>query len=156
MSSRISFFVDLLPTRTLDREIHFQYSLNAARCQPTTVSGCTRINASRHRDQKRRNVIQRNRSPFENLGCGRRRAKTESCCRNARFSKSRSRRPRKERTNTPNISSRRHSMTALYHRKHHSVSPDGVLARNSSIAYTSMHLRHPAPVSGMWRACRKR
>jgi hypothetical protein len=132
MSSRISLLVDFLPTRTLDREIHFQYSLNPARCQRTSVSGCTRINALVHPDQRRRSEIQSNRSPFENLGCGRRRAKTASCCRNARFSKSRSRRARKEPTNTPNISLRRRSMAALHHRKHDRFIQDGVLTRDRS------------------------
>jgi hypothetical protein len=77
-------------------------------------------------------VTQRKRSPFENLGCGRRRAKTTSCCRKARFSKSRSQRVRKERTKTPDVTLRRRSMAALYHRKHNRVTPDGVLARDNS------------------------
>jgi len=68
---------------------------------------------------------------IRDLGCGRLRAKTASCCRRARFSKSRSLRARKERRRTPNMSLRRRSMTALYHRKHNRVSPDGVLARDS-------------------------
>ena len=118
--------------RTLGRETHFQYNLNPARCQPTSVSGCTRINVFRHPDQRRRSTIQRNRSPFENLGRGRRRAKTACCCRRARFSKSSSRQARKERTNTPNMSLRRWSMTAPYHRKNNEISPDGVLARNTA------------------------
>jgi serine/threonine protein kinase len=75
-------------------------------------------------------MIQRNRSQVENPGCGRRRAKTASCCRNARFSRRRSRRARNERTSTPNMTLRRRSMTALYHRKLNGVVPDGVLARH--------------------------
>ena len=111
--SRSSLLVDLLPMRTPLREIHFQYSLNPARCQRTTVSGWTRIRAFRHPDHRRRSITQSSRSPFENRCCGRRRASTQSCCRNARFSNSRSRRARKEQTNTRHRSLRRRSM-ALY------------------------------------------
>ena len=114
MSSRSPLLVDLLPTCTPLREIHFQYSLNPARCQRTTVSGWTRITAFRHPDHRRRSITQSNRSPFENRGCGRRRANTQSCCRNARFSNSRSRRARKEQTNTRNRSVGRVYRTGRY------------------------------------------
>jgi hypothetical protein len=129
MSSRISLLVAHLPTLTLGREIHFQYSVNPARCQRATVSGCTRINAFRHPDQMGRSVSREIGGYLQNLGCGRGRARTASCCRNAGFSKSRSRRARYERTNTRNISLRRHSIAALYHRKHNRVNADRVLAR---------------------------
>ena len=134
MSSRISLLVGLLPPHSLAREIHFQYSLNPARCQRTTVSGCTRINAFRQPDQMRRSMIQRNRSLFENLAGGRRRAKTASCWRNARFSKRRSRRDRRERTDVPNMSLRTDSMATLYHRKHNRIGRDSVLTRYRSRA----------------------
>ena len=39
ISSRSSLLVHLLPTRLPRRESQFQYSLNPARCQRTTVSG---------------------------------------------------------------------------------------------------------------------
>jgi hypothetical protein len=109
MNSRISLLVDPLPTRTLDREIHFRYRVNPVRSKRTTVSGCTRINAYRHPDQKRRSVIQRSRSPFENLGYGRRLAKTESCCTNARFSKSNRDEHETSKRTLPNMSLRRDS-----------------------------------------------
>ena len=46
---------------------------------------------------ERRNVSQNNRSEAAKRGCGRLCLKTSSCCRSARFSKSRSRRERKKR-----------------------------------------------------------
>src|ERR1019366_5216522 len=39
MSSRNSLLTNVLPTRTLRREIQAQYSLKPSRCQRTTVSG---------------------------------------------------------------------------------------------------------------------
>src|SRR5271154_1850016 len=52
MSSRSSTLTPFLPARIGWRESQVQYSLKPARCHRTTVSGWTRINVSRHRDQK--------------------------------------------------------------------------------------------------------
>src|SRR5260370_38212074 len=83
-------------TCAMPREPHFQYNLNPARCQPTTVSGWTRINACFHPGQSRHNITQNNLSEAATRGCGCRTFKTASCCRRARFSRSKSRRERKK------------------------------------------------------------
>jgi hypothetical protein len=54
-----------LPGQDLCRESHVQYALNPARCQRTTVSGWTRINACFHPDQNRFSTIQNNWSKVE-------------------------------------------------------------------------------------------
>ena len=89
ISSRNSLLTHFLPARVRCRESHFQYSLKPTRCQPTTVSGRTRISALCHRGQKRRSTTQRYRSALENRGRGRCRARTDSCCRKANFSRRR-------------------------------------------------------------------
>jgi len=58
MSSRSAFGVGFLPDRARAREIHFQYVLNPARCQRTTVSGCTMRRTRLHSGQNRRRMIQ--------------------------------------------------------------------------------------------------
>src|ERR1039458_1114332 len=110
MRSRNSIRTHLLPALVLCRESQLQYILNPARCQRTTVSGCTRISACCHLDQRRHNVAQNNLSVVEKRGRGRLSFKTASCCRKARFSKSKSRREQKDRTNNTNRSLSRRSM----------------------------------------------
>lgn len=84
MSSRNSPLTHLLPTATRCREIHFQYNLNPARCQRTTVSGCRSIRDCSQPGQSRlrrtRNIL----SGVLNLGCRRLSFGTASCCRRAR------------------------------------------------------------------------
>src|SRR5690349_20749773 len=77
------------------RERQRQYSRKPARCQPTTVAGCTIRRALAQRDQKRRSVVQKNLSSRFSCGRGRLRLKTVSCCRNARISRAVSLRLRK-------------------------------------------------------------
>ena len=84
-----------LPARVRCRESQAQYALNPARCQRTTVSGWTKINACCHPDQNRFSTTQNYRSKIANRGCGCLRFQTESCCRRARFSSSKLRRERK-------------------------------------------------------------
>src|ERR1035441_8150139 len=117
MSSRSSLLTHLLPTQVRCREIHFQYRLNPARCQRTTVSGCTTMSARCHLDQRRHKVVQNSLSEVEKRGRGRRSFKTASCCRRARFSKSRSRREQKDRAANMKKSLSRHSMKASLTRK---------------------------------------
>src|SRR5260370_2472384 len=97
MSSRNSLLTHLLPAGVRCRESHFQYNFNPARCQPTTVSGWARINGCLHPGQRRHNITRNNLSEAANRGCGCRTFKTASCCRRARFSRSKSRRERKKR-----------------------------------------------------------
>jgi hypothetical protein len=110
MSSRNSLLTHFLPTRIRCREIQVQYNLSPARCQRTTASGCTRINARRQPAQSRSSITQNNRSEAENRGCGCRRPKTETCCRRARFSSSKSRRERENRVKTTTRSLSRRSI----------------------------------------------
>src|ERR1035437_1351599 len=90
-----------------------QYSLNPARCQRTTVSGRTRIDACIHSGQSRRKITQNSLSEVETCGRGYRCFITSSCWRRAKFSSSRSRQERKIRIRriTKNLS--RHSMKSV-------------------------------------------
>lgn len=106
ISSSSSLLTRFLPPPERCREIHLQYSLKPFLCHRTTVSGWTTTKAFRHPAQRDRNRIQSNRSELVNWGRGLRRARTASCCRRARFSKSRSRRVRNERRNTATRASR--------------------------------------------------
>jgi transposase len=73
-----------------------QYRRNPARCQRTTVSGCTTISASVQRSQRQRSATQNRRSRRLMRGRGRRRLSTASCWRRARISKPRSWRERRK------------------------------------------------------------
>ena len=115
MRSRNSVLTHFLPVRIRCRESHVQYSLKPSRCQRTTVSGWTRINACFHLGQNRCNITQKHLSDAANRGRGVFRFKTESCCRRARFSKSRSRRERKNRAGKTARSLRRRSMLSVLH-----------------------------------------
>jgi hypothetical protein len=68
MSSRNSLLTHFLPTRVRCRESHVQYSLNPVRCQRTTVSGWTMINARFHPGQIRCKITQNNLSGAANRG----------------------------------------------------------------------------------------
>src|ERR1039458_4081253 len=57
MSSQNSLLTNVLPTRTLRREIQAQYSLKPSRCQRTTVSGWTRVNARFHPGHKLQPIL---------------------------------------------------------------------------------------------------
>lgn len=115
MSSRNSLLTHFLPTCALRREIQAQYSLKPARCQRTTVSGWTRINARFHPGQSRRNITQKNLSGAANCGRGCLCLRTPSWCRSARFSKSKSRRERKTRANRRGRRPRRRTIKPVLH-----------------------------------------
>jgi hypothetical protein len=93
--SRNSWLVGFLPTTACLREIHFQYCLNPARCQRTTVSGCTNTRASHHPDQNRRDRTKKIRSEAAIRGPEHLGEAAASCCRRAKFSRMRSRRERR-------------------------------------------------------------
>ena len=84
ISRRISSAILGRPPRGRERQP--QYNLKPARCQPTTVSGCTITKASAQPDQNRRRMVQKNRSRRFNCGRGHFRLRTASCCRSARIS----------------------------------------------------------------------
>ena len=79
MISRSAFDVGLLPDCRRLRDIHFQYTLNPARCQLTTVWGWTMSNARFHPVHHRRKVTQKSRSCEARRGRGCFAAKTASC-----------------------------------------------------------------------------
>ena len=114
MSSRSSAPIRLRPGLIRCRESQAQYALNPARCQRTTVSGWTRINACFHPNQNRLSTTQNSRSKIANRGCGCLCFKTASCCRSAGFSKSRSRRERKSWVTRIDRSLSKCSMRSVY------------------------------------------
>jgi hypothetical protein len=79
MSSRSSLLTHFLPAPVRCRESHFQYILNPARCQRTTVSGLTKINACFHPDQSCRIATQNNLFAGASCGTGRFFFKAVSC-----------------------------------------------------------------------------
>jgi hypothetical protein len=86
ISWRISELISGRPGRRhLDRTR--QNNRNPARCQDTTVSGCTMIKASLHPDHTRRSTIQNSRSRRCNRGRDCFRLKTASCWRRATASR---------------------------------------------------------------------
>lgn len=99
MRSRNSLLTHFLPAFVRCHEIHVQYNLKPPRCHRTTMLGCTRINARRQSTQSRLSITQNSLSDGMSCGCGCFCLKTESCCRRARFSKSRWRRERNNRVN---------------------------------------------------------
>lgn len=90
-----------LPTGLLTLEISLQYKRNPPLCQRTTVSGVTAMRDCSHPDQNRRTATQKSLSSRFSLGRGCRRFRTASCCRSARFSRTRFRRLRKRRMSAP-------------------------------------------------------
>src|SRR5437588_3074819 len=105
ISSRTSADSCFLPTCFLAFEIKLQYSRNPARCQRTTVSGLTSTRDCFQAPQKRRANTQKILStvPIRGLrGRGCLRFSTASCCRRARFSRSRLRCDCKQRVSRPN------------------------------------------------------
>jgi hypothetical protein len=121
ISSRRSLLVGFLPTTACLREIHFQYSSNPARCQRTTVSGCTITSAPFHPGQSWRNRTQKTRSEVARRGREHLWVAAASCCRKARFSKRKSRREHR----SPVMSIRKRfngrSMAPFSHRRHRSA-----------------------------------
>lgn len=115
MSSCNSLLTHFLPARFRCRESHVQNNLNPARCERPTVSGWMKINARFHPGQSRRNITQNNLSEARIRGCGCLRFKTASCCRRARFSKSRSWRERKNRIASAARSLSRRNMRSVLH-----------------------------------------
>src|SRR3954453_23682239 len=113
ISSRNSLLMHFLPEQTRRRESHVQYSLNPARCQRTTVSGWTMINARFHSGQSRRKITQNSLSEVETCGRGCRCFKPTSCWRRAQFSSSKSRREEKKRIKRTTTSLSRHSMKSV-------------------------------------------
>ena len=116
MSSRNSLLTHFLPAWALRREIPAQYSLKPARCQRTTVSGWTRTNARFHPGHTRRNITQKNLSGAAHRGRPYLCFRTPSCCRRARFSRSKSRRERKARANRKGSRPKRRTMRPVLHR----------------------------------------
>ncbi len=95
MNRNCSFvMLRFLPTTACLRDNHFQYGLNPARCQRMTVSGRTTTSAPLHPAQHRRSRTQKARSDLARRGRGCFCVNVASCCRNARFSRRRSRRER--------------------------------------------------------------
>ena len=68
-------------TRVRLRDSHRQHSMNPARCQPTTVCGCTIMSARLESDQNRRKASQRKLSEVSGMSFGCRAFRTPSCCR---------------------------------------------------------------------------
>jgi len=91
MSSRTSLLTRPLPAQMRCREIPFQYPLNPARCQRTTVAGRTITRASFEPDHNRLKTTQKSRSGNASLGYGCFVSKIARCCRRARISSSRDR-----------------------------------------------------------------
>jgi hypothetical protein len=115
MSSRSSMLTHFLPARVRCRESHSQYNLNPALCQPTTVSGWTKISACFHPGQKRRKSTQNNLYETATRGRGCFRFKVMTCCLRARFSRNRSRRELEHRaTRTSRSLSRRSIQPGLH------------------------------------------
>jgi len=115
ISSRSSLLIGFLPTHTRCRESQLQYGLNPARCQPMTVSGCTRISTRFHPGQSRRNITLNNLSATANRGCGCLTFNAPSCCRKAIFSNRRSRRKQADRTSRTNKSFTQRSIQPVLH-----------------------------------------
>jgi len=113
ISSRNSLLTHFLPARTRRRESHAQYRLNPARCQRTTVSGWTMINARFHAGQSRRKITQNSLSEVETCGRGCRCFNPTICWRRAKFSSSKSRRERKTRIKRTTTSLSRHSIESV-------------------------------------------
>jgi hypothetical protein len=114
--SRTSLRVGLLPGCLVILETSLQYRRKPARCQRTTVSGVTMRRDCFQPDQTRRATTQKTRSRVLRLGRGRRRFRTESCWRKAKFSRRRLRCERKRRTIVPRKSLTNRSMARSYTR----------------------------------------
>ncbi len=137
--SRTSFGVCFLPTCVRTLEISFQYKRNPARCHRTTVSGVTIMRFCFQPDQIRRATTQKSLSKRPRIGRGRRRFNTVSCCRSARFSRTRCRRLPNRPASAANKRKSRLNMARSYTRivdGHSSklliLRPARVLARDSA------------------------
>jgi len=116
IKSFTSFESLFLPTRFLTLEIKLQYRRKPALCQRTTVSGVTTMRDCFHPDQNRRVTTQKSMSSMRSLGLGCLRFSTVSCCRSAKFSRSKLRRERKMRTSIPNQRQNQRDMDESYSR----------------------------------------
>src|ERR1700741_2088939 len=116
ISPRTSLRVGLLPGCLVILETSLQYRRKPARCQRTTVSGVTMRRDCFQPDQTRRATTQKTRSKLLRLGRGRRRFRTESCWRRAKFSRRKLRCERKRRTIVPKKSLTNRSMASSYTR----------------------------------------
>ena len=90
---RTSFATSLstvgLPVRPR-RDFQFQKARKPCLCQRITVSGRSTLSVSRHRPHRRESHIQKRRSKGPNRGRFERRRSRASCCRSAKFSRTRS------------------------------------------------------------------
>src|ERR1035437_5227341 len=116
IKSRTSLATLFLPTRRLTFEIRVQYRRKPALCQRTTDSGVTTIRDSFQADQHRRVSTQNSLSSTRSLGLGCLRFSTVSCCRSAKFSRSKLRRKQKTRTSSPNQRQNQRDMDESYSR----------------------------------------
>src|ERR1039458_9998373 len=88
IKSLTSFESLFLPTCFLTLEMKPQYRRKPALCQRTTVSGVTTMRDRFQADQQRRASTQNSLSSTRSFGLGCLRFSTVSCCRSARFSRS--------------------------------------------------------------------
>src|ERR1022692_618019 len=95
--SRTSVEIRFRPVTRRALEIARHYNLNPARCQPTTVSGLTKMRACFQPDQNLRARTQKSLSNARSLGLGFLRFSTASSCRRTKFSKRGVRRVQKQR-----------------------------------------------------------
>jgi|HubBroStandDraft_4_1064222.scaffolds.fasta_scaffold99547_1 hypothetical protein len=116
INSRTSFGVCFLPACVRTLEIIFQYKRNPARCHRATVSGVTIMRFCFQPDQIRRATTQKSLSRRPRIGRGRRRFSTVSCCRSARFSRTRCRRLRNTPASAPNKRKSRLNLARSYTR----------------------------------------
>lgn len=116
INSRTFFGVCFLPISVRTLEISLQYKRNPARCLRTTVSGVTTMRVCFQPDQTRRATTQKSLSKRPKIGHARCRFSTVSCCRSARFSRTRCRRLRNTRASAPNQRRSRLNMARSYTR----------------------------------------
>src|SRR5258708_33034815 len=113
LTSVESFF---LSTRIFALEMKLQYRRKPVLCQRTTVSGVTRMRDCFHPDRNLRAATQKSLSSTRNLGLGWLRFNAVSCCRSAKFSRSKLRRERKTRTRSPSQRQNMRDMDESYSR----------------------------------------
>ena len=106
MTSRNSLLMCFLAKRTPRRHCHAPHIRNPARCHRPTAPGLTRSNERFQPDQILHTSTQKSLSDGVRFGLGCRRFRTASCCRRARFSRSRLRRNRKSRRIDPQSSTK--------------------------------------------------
>jgi hypothetical protein len=114
INRRTSLDIGLLPMGLF--EMNVQYKRNPAWCQRTTVSGVSTMRACFQPNQNRRTSTHNSLSSEPSLGRGCRRFRMPSCCRRARFSRTRFRRLRNARKKAPTQRLTRLNMTRIYTR----------------------------------------